>query len=163
MPRVLWGELQAGWALAGVAALGVDADAEVFTDSGSVMLGLDGDGQRAFDGFERAVQRQFSHDDELLQSVGVDLLRRRHDAHGDRQVVSRTLLADVGGRHVDDDFLVGETVAKVDNSRSNALLALLDCVVRQADQIEVDTSVDVHLNGDRDGFDANKGTAECLY
>ena len=37
MPRVLWAELQAGWALAGVAALGVDADAEAFTDSGSVL------------------------------------------------------------------------------------------------------------------------------
>ena len=37
MPRVLWAELQAGWALAGVVALGVDADAAAFTDSGSVL------------------------------------------------------------------------------------------------------------------------------
>ena len=37
MPRVLWAELQAGWALAGVVALGVDADAAAFTDPGSVL------------------------------------------------------------------------------------------------------------------------------
>ena len=37
MPRVLWVELQAGWTLAGVAALGIDADAAAFTDSGSVL------------------------------------------------------------------------------------------------------------------------------
>ena len=37
MPLVLWGELQAGWALAGVVAIGVDADAAAFTDSGSVL------------------------------------------------------------------------------------------------------------------------------
>ena len=37
MPRVLWAELQARWALAGVAAFSVDADAAAFTDSGSVL------------------------------------------------------------------------------------------------------------------------------
>ena len=37
MPRVLWAELQARWALAGVVALGVDADAAAFTDPGSVL------------------------------------------------------------------------------------------------------------------------------
>jgi hypothetical protein len=43
------------------------------------------------------------------------------------------------------------------------LLALFDRIVGQADQIEIDASVDVHLNGNCNRVDAEKGASECLY
>jgi hypothetical protein len=58
---------------------------------------------------------------------------------------------------------VGEIIAEVANGRLDTLLALFDCIVRQANQKETDTSVNVHLDGDGDGVDAEKGASECLY
>lgn len=81
------------------------------------------------------VQRQLA-EKERVRKIGDHLLRREHDADGYRQIVSRTLLADVGGREVDSDASRRELQAGVAHRRAHALLRLLDGGVGQPDDIE---------------------------
>lgn len=71
-------------------------------------LGEDGDGEGAFDGFERAVERHFAHHHVVTEAVGGYVFSGCEDGDGDGEVVGCAFFADVGGRHVDHDLFSGE-------------------------------------------------------
>ena len=71
----------------------------------------DGDGQCALDGLQAAVQAEFAHQQIVAQAVGLHGSAGGKHADGKGEVVCRTLLADVGGCHVDNEVAGRHPVA----------------------------------------------------
>ena len=111
-------------------------------------------GQRALDGPQTAVQRQFAHEHIAVQPLGRNLLVGSHDADGQRQVIGRPFLLDVGGRHVHHHLFAREFVSRLLDGAAHTFGALLDGRVGQADDQEPRPPIDRHLNLDPDGIDA---------
>jgi hypothetical protein len=93
-----------------------------------------------------AIEREFAEED-ALRDIGDDLSGGEHDADGDRQIVRRPLLAEVGGRQVDDHAVPGKLEAGVLDRGLDAVLRLLHGGIGQADDGEVEeaASGDVDL------------------
>ncbi len=125
-----------------------------------LFAGLDGHRKDAAHGFERPVERQFARQHRPVERLGRNLLRGGEDAHGDRQVETRPLLAQIGRSEVDHDLAARHLATGILEGRADALLALLDGVVRQSDQKEAQLSGrgDVDLDRDRHGVDACDGS-----
>ena len=110
--------------------------------------GLYGDGQHALDGLQSAIERQLPHDDEFLQRVLGDLVGTAEYAHGNGQVVRRSLLADVGRGHVHRELVSRIGVAAVLERRDDALLAFLHGAVGKSDEDEVHAAAEIHFYRD---------------
>ena len=118
----------------------------------------DRQGQHAPHGFHRSVERQFADEHRAVHRLGVDAAHRRKNAHGDRQVEARTLLAEVGGSQIDDHFFARHPFAGVLERRADALFALFHGVVRQSHEVQPQPAArDVDLDGHRHGVDPGKG------
>ena len=126
----------------------------------SLLAGFDGHREYAAHRFERPVERQFARQHRSVERFGRHLLRGGQNAHGDRQIEARSLLTQVGRSEVDHQFLARHPQSRVFESRTDALLALLDGVVGQPDQKKSQLSCrgDVHLDRDRYGVDACDGS-----
>lgn len=116
--------------------------------------GQDGHGQRTLDGAQAAVQRQFAHEHVTVEPLGRDFLVGSQDTYGQRQVIGRPFLLDVGGRHIHHHFLAGELVSPLLDGATHALGTLLDGRVGQADDHESRPPIDRHLDFNPDGVDA---------
>ena len=121
--------------------------------------GLHGQRQHAPHGFERTVERQLPGEHRPLERPGVDALHRGENPHGDGQVEARALLAQVGGGKAHDHLAARHPLARVLEGGADALLALLDGVVGQADQVETQPAArNVDLDGHRHGVDSDHRT-----
>ena len=87
-------------------------------------------------GSQRAVERQLADEHRIGHRVGRDALHRREDSHGDRQIESRPLLAQVGRSQAHNHLAARHPFARVLERRPDALFALLDGVVRKPHQIQ---------------------------
>ena len=122
----------------------------------------DRNGQHAPHGFERAVERQFADEHRSGDRPGVDTAHRREDAHGDRQVEARTLLAQVGRSEAHDHLFARHPLARVFERRPDALFALLHGVVGQSHEVHAQAAAgDVDLDGHRHGVDPDDCSCEC--
>ena len=82
---------------------------------------------------------------------------RAEDAQGDGQIEARALFAKIGRREVYGDPIVGEREARIANRRADALAALADGRIRQADRREHrQTGRHVHFDVNQNGFDAEQ-------
>lgn len=105
-------------------------------------------------GTQGTVEREFARQHRLPQHVVRNLLRRRQNPHGDRQIERRTLFAQVGGREVHHDLLHGHPQPGVAECGPDALLALSHRIVREADQEKTQSApVAIDLDGHPYGVD----------
>src|SRR5207237_1764529 len=79
------------------------------------------DGQRPAHGLDLPVERELADDGERTEGVAPGAADRRQDAERDGQVERRALLADVGGREVDGDAVVGKFEARTADGAADAL------------------------------------------
>ncbi len=129
----------------------------------TVVPSLDGYGQDAPHGFDRAVERQFARKQRIGQRSGLYPPHGRQNPHGNRQVERSALLAQVGRGQVDHHFLARHVFAGVLERRPDALLALLHGVVGKPHQVEPQPAArDVDLDGHRHGVDTDDCPCECL-
>ena len=89
--------------------------------------------QNAADGAERSVQRQFSEREKALQRVAVHRLIDRHERERDGKVECGTLLANVGGRKINQQTPRGIGEAGVCDRGAHALASVGKRPVRQPD------------------------------
>jgi hypothetical protein len=128
--------------------------------------GLDGDGESAANTADAAVEGKLADEKAIGNfflgepAVGSD------DAEGHGQVESGTFFLDVGGGEVDGDVRGRDVVAAILQRGADAVAALADGGVGQADGVEVVLialdagAVDFHLNNV--GIDAVDGGAESF-
>ena len=122
----------------------------------------DRNGKHAPHGFERAVERQFADEHRPGDRPGVDAAHRREDSHGDRQVETRPLLAQVGRSEAHDHLLARHPLARVLERRPDALFALLHGIVGQSHEVHAQTAAgDVDLDGHRHGVDPGDRSCKC--
>jgi len=107
----------------------------------------------------RVAERQLAHHDIPREPFGGQLLGRGQNTQRNGQVVGRSLLADVGRRKVDDDFLAAHFVRAVLECGPDAFLTFSDRVIGQADQIHADAGRDIDLCGDRQCVDTEHRAA----
>ncbi len=117
-------------------------------------LDEDGDGEDAGHGLEPPVQGQFADEQIIAQSLGGEDPLLGQESQGDGQVEGRALLLPVGRGEVDGDLAGRDVVAAVLQGGPDALLALPDGRVGQADGDELGkTEGDVGLDLDGIGLD----------
>ncbi len=123
----------------------------------SFAAGPHGERQHAPHGPQRTVERQLARKHRIGQRRGVDAPHRREDPHGDRQIETRALLAQVGRREVHHHLPARHPLARVLERRADALLALLHGIVREPHEVEPQPARgDVDLDGHRHGVDADE-------
>ena len=125
----------------------------------SLVAGRESHRQGSSHGQHRAVERQLAHHDIPREPFGGQLLGRGQNTQRNGQVVGRSLLADVGRRKVDDDFLAAHFVRAVLECGPDAFLTFSDRVIGQADQIHADAGRDIDLCGDRQRVDTEHRAA----
>ncbi len=121
--------------------------------------GVGGDRRRqdARDRRDGAIQRQFAEGDEIGKLVAGDRADRRHQRQRDGEIVVAALLREIGGGEIDDDALRRQRQTGGMERAAHPLAAFADRLVRQADDLEHRLARrDLHLDIDRDGFDALK-------
>ena len=102
-----------------------------------------------------AVERQLA-EEESAGEVGDDLLRRQHDADGNRKIIRRAFFSNVRRREIDGDAISRESEAGVADGGADTLFGLLDGGIRQADDVEPRHSRgDVDLDLDDGAFEAD--------
>ena len=117
-------------------------------------LDQDGDGEDAGHGLEAPVQGQFADEEIIAQALGGEDPLLGQEAQGDGQIEGRALLLPVGGGQVDGDLPGRDVVTAVLQGGPDALLALPDGRVGQADRDELGESErDVGLDLDGIGLD----------
>src|SRR5690606_38455721 len=121
---------------------------------------LNGNRQRTFYGLQLPIDGKLSHYDKLLMVVGLALLGSSKNAICKGEVVIGSFLAQIGWRHVDDDFLSRYLVTVVLQGSGNAEIALLDGIVRKPYQMIANTVINIDFYGDGSGFYSKDGTAE---
>ena len=105
------------------------------------------------------VERQLPHEGRIRKACGRHLLRCRKYRHGNGQIESRSLLAQVGRGKVDHTFACRHAEAPVLEGRAYALLALAHGIVRQPHKEEAQASArDAHLDRHPDGADTHDRT-----
>ena len=118
-------------------------------------VGADRGGQRARDGGDRAVERQFAQHAETLDGVAGDGARRRHQPERDRKIVMAAFLGEVGGSEIDGDALRRQRQADGVQRAAHPLAAFRHGLVGEADNGEVRQPwADLHLHVDGARFDA---------
>ncbi len=111
--------------------------------------GAQRDGQHPPHSPHVAAQRQLADHAEPREVVGVNLARRRQHAEGDRQVETRTFLADVGGGEVDGDAPHRRLKRRVQQRGHHPVAALFYGRIRKSndDDLEIAMSgVDFNLH-----------------
>jgi hypothetical protein len=107
------------------------------------------DGEHAACRAEAAVERELARHSVLGERLPRHLPRRGEDGERDRQVESRTLLAQRGGREVDRDLALRPPERGGRDAASHAVLRLLARAVGEADDREaghaaVQVGLDLH-------------------
>jgi len=106
-----------------------------------------------------AIQPQLA-DEQGALNLAAELLGCQQQSHGDRQIVGRAGLANVGRRQVGGQALHREREAGISHRRAHALLRFLDGGVRQADDLKAGQSLaDINFNFDRHALEADHRTA----
>src|ERR1035441_5722884 len=128
--------------------------------------GLDGDGQGTTDTAHTAVEGEFANEKAVGHFLLGEAAISADDAEGHGKVESRAFFFDVSRGEVDGDVRGGNVVAAVFQRGADAVAALADGGVGQADRVEVvlialDAGA-VHLDLDDVGIDAVNGGAESF-
>ena len=92
-----------------------------------------GDGQNALARTHRAGEREFPHDDKIVELVGFDLFPGGEHAQRDGQVEARPFLFHVGGREVDGRAPHRKFETGIGERGRNAVARFLHRGIRQAD------------------------------
>ena len=98
------------------------------------------------------------HDHIFAQTLLVDLCGACQDPQRDRQVVSRTFLADIRWRHVHGDLVSRVVELAITQSRDDAFMTFLHRTIGQPYEVKIDSGTQVHLHGDRRGMNTIDGT-----
>ena len=117
-----------------------------------------GDRKHAARRLDRAVQRQFAEDQHVVDVAPADDAGGGENAERDREIERRAGLADVGGRQIDRDPVLGELEAGIPYGAPDAIAALANARVRQAHDSEsrqAERDVDFDVDGGR--FDPEDG------
>ena len=111
---------------------------------------------------DAAVQRQLTQE-HSAGDVSRDLAGARQDANGDREVVGRAGLLQIGGRQVHRDAAHGKLETRVSNRGSHPLLGLLNGSVRQTHDVERgQAGRDIHLRLNHGAVQADHGASKGL-
>lgn len=123
---------------------GVDFDA--FDDGGfagvvggeddaleSFLFGEEGEGEGAFDFADAAVEGEFAGDEEIFVAVGLDEIGAAQDADGHGEIEAWGVFFDVGGGEVDEEGVLGEGEAGVDDGAADAFDGFFDGGLGQTD------------------------------
>jgi len=107
---------------------------------------------------DRAGERQLADEFEFVERIRRDLLARRKDADGDRQVEAARGLRQVGRREVDGETPVREVEAGVQQRCAHAIAALAHFGFGKTDDVEGRQSdADVDFDADRGRIEADEG------
>lgn len=98
-----------------------------------LLFGEQGEGEGAFDFSDAAVEGEFAGDEEVLVAVGLDEVGAAEDADGHGEVEAGGVLFDVGGGEVDEEGVLGEGVAGVDDGAADAFDGLFNGGLGEAD------------------------------
>ena len=96
----------------------------------------DGDGQHALHGAEDAVEAEFADEDEVADVADGEAAVGAEDADGDGEIEAGAFFFEVGGREVDGDAGGRKVEAGVLDGGADAVAALADGGVGQADDAE---------------------------
>src|SRR5438552_2560820 len=106
-------------------------------------------GQHAFDGPDRAGQRQLADDGEVFQLVGFDLLGGGSNSDGDGQVEAGAFLFYISGREIDGDTTQRNFEPGIREGGADPVARLFDRGVRQTNNDDdriAPTGVDLDFN-----------------
>ena len=96
--------------------------------------------------------------------LGHNLIRCSEDSNGNRQIIARALLPEVGRGEVYHALAGSHTVARILEGRAYALLALAHSIVGQAHQKEPQAAArDTHFDGDLRSTNARNSSCICAY
>ena len=113
---------------------------------------LDGDGERTADSADAAVEGKLPDEDAITDILLGEATVGADDTEGHRQVESGSFFLNVGGSEIDGDMRGRNVVSAVFEGGANAVAALADGGVGEADGVEVILitldagAVDLHLN-----------------
>lgn len=120
-----------------------------------------GDREHAPHGMDLAVQRQLADQEKPAQRVPLHEPRGGEDPEGDGEVEGRAFLSEVGWREAHRDALHGEGIAGVPDGAPDAIAALADGGVGEADHVESRQSRgDIDLHRDHCRVDSGHGGRE---
>ena len=123
--------------------------------------GLDGDRQSAFDGADFSGEGEFADDKATLEARKFGAFGGSNHPHSNREIETRTLFFNIGRGEVDGRALAGPTQAAVRDGGGDAVLALADGGVGQADDNHDGVArAGVHLDLHFNGFNALNGGGE---
>jgi len=109
---------------------------------------------------QAAIECELSEVDGLCNPLFGELPRGNQDANSDGQIVSGTLFAKIGGRHVDGDALLRELRPGVPNRGAYALLRFRDSGIGEANDMEGGQARgDVDLDADSFPRESDNSTA----
>ena len=109
--------------------------------------GTNGNGQGSAYRHQIAVESQFAHQHIAVEHAVFHFTVSCHDADGERQVVARALLLDIGRRQVGRDVHSGHLKAVVDKGCLDAVVTLTYRSVGQSRQVELHASRHVYFYG----------------
>ena len=120
-------------------------------------LGVQGQQQRPAGVAQRTVQRQLAEEQAPGRQRAAG--HRHQDPDGDRQIIERPLLRDVGRGEVDGNAALRELEVGVGNGRPDPLLALFDALARQPHDLKrrQPASGGVDLDLDPEGLQPRMG------
>ncbi len=119
--------------------------------------GEDG-GQDAADGADASVESEFADEDEVGDGARVDPLGGAEYGGGDGQIKAAASFGDGRRAEADGEFLLGPFAAGIDDGGADAVAALGEALVGEADEGEGgDAGFEVGLYFDDDAFDADEG------
>lgn len=121
----------------------------------AAFLGFHRHGQDALGIADAAVQCQLAGEGPVLECIGAELTRGHQQAQGDREIEAAGILGQVGGCEIDDGAARMPAVAQVGHGPLDAMHALLDRHLGQADQYRLGQAErGIHFYLDRQGVDA---------
>jgi hypothetical protein len=127
---------------------------------------FDGDGERAADGANASVEREFTDEKAIRNLLLIQSAIGTEDAESHRKIEAGAFFADVGGGEVNGYVSERDIVAAILESGANAVAALANRGIGEADGVEVilaglDTR-NVHLDFNDAGIDAIDGCTESF-
>ncbi len=120
-------------------------------------------GQRSIYGADTAIQAQFPHDEVLVQGSQVALPGSRNDSEGDGQVVTTSLLMEIGRGQVNHDFLAGDVKPLGLQGRHRTEETLLDGGIGQSYQVNPHPQGDIHFHRNGNGVNSHAFGAMNVY
>ena len=107
----------------------------------------------------RPIQTEFADDERVVQ-VGQHLAGGRHDAEGDREVVSRALFAEVRRGQVDGQAVLGVEEAAVGDGGANPFPTFAHSGAGQSDNCKsFQSACNIYFDFDRFGVQADDRAA----